>query len=203
MVPEGGDNVRIQDLSTTQRQILLGSMFGDGGCILPKNGVHALYMGAKREQDKDYLLWKLHSFVDTGLFRQGDLKFCNKGVYIRTRSCDIATELYNMFYPGGRKHISAGLLDMLEPLGAAVWYMDDGNLSKDKHVIISTEEYTQDENIMMRRWFLHLGINFGIYPKRLRGKVYFRLIATNKVNSLLFLRVVRPYCVSCMERKFY
>lgn len=34
--------------------------------------------------------------------------------------------LYKKFYPDGEKYISREVLDLLNPLGIAIWYMDDG-----------------------------------------------------------------------------
>jgi len=199
----------LDGLTEDQQQVLLGSMFGDGGCTMPKDGKVAYFEESHKASDSDYLAWKLSVLYASNLFKSPVVlpRNANKpeeGVYIRSRCDRGITDLYNAFYVDGRKIVTPYLLSLLLPLGIAVWYMDDGNLSKEGHITLSTESYTYEENVSVRDWILStFHARFKIYPKVNRhGPPYYRLVTSDKVNASIFLNVVKPYCAKGMEKKF-
>ena len=75
------------------------------------------------------------------------------------------TELYKKYYPKGKK-ILGDSLELLEPLGMAVWYCDDGSLDHGSHrTRLSTENYTYEENKLIQSWFLSQGISCKTSPR--------------------------------------
>lgn len=120
-------------LSTTQRDILVGTILGDA--FLQKTGEKnarlRLEHGGKQ---KSYLLWKVSKLSQL---------FQGKPTYLRrihplskatyeywrhqSQSMPDLGKLRKIFYPGGRKTIPPNLIEFLRsPLVLAVWYMDDG-----------------------------------------------------------------------------
>lgn len=119
-------------LTQTQRDIVLGSILGDG--FLQKTGAkNARLRYEHSATQKPYLLWKIGKLP--GLFqgRVTELSRVHPGskqTYSYVRAQSNATpelgELRQIFYPNGRKQIPIDLENWLSPLVLAVWYMDDG-----------------------------------------------------------------------------
>ncbi len=198
------------ELNEDQYQLILGTLFGDAGCTLSKGGPSPQLEVAHRVEDVDYLRWKHLALLSSGLVSEDAVEPRNsqkpeKGWYFRTCSHPIITTFRDMFYENGRKRVSRTALHSLKPLGLAVWYMDDGCFSnRSPRVTLSTESFTYDENMEIRSWFLQsFGVRFEAYPKINRyGSPYYRLIISDKINTGIFMNIIRPYAVPCMGRKF-
>lgn len=124
--------------------------------------------------------------------------------YIRTRTERFLKLYRKVLYPQGKKRMyTRKILDKLTPLGIAIWYMDDGNLSNPKHgqtTQLTINTYcSREECQIICDYFLEVwNIRFGIYKHR--GKFYIRC---NTVQSREFVKIVEPFVsqVSCMKYK--
>ncbi len=115
--------------SESQRQVLLGSLLGDG--YVNKDGRLRFEHGAAQLR---YLRWKLKAFGSlSSPVRPRDLsdgwgKRRSYQAYIRTTVALKAA--HHCWYANGWKQIPDGALDTLSDLGLAVWFMDDATVSK-------------------------------------------------------------------------
>ena len=196
------------------RQIILGSILGDGHlyrstCVI-----------GHRLKDKDYIFWKHKELGD--LFPNPPTlatvnSFGNRNYqYWRLTSIgsSIFDEYHRKIYRNGRKAITREVLDELEELGVAVWYMDDGSLSclmksfRYPHVRISTAGFGLEGNKIIMEWFKdRWGILFNILycPETKRSthitKENWILSITRKREVEKFMELVEPHIVPCMRRK--
>lgn len=120
-------------------------------------------------------------------------------------------QLRDWCYPGGQKTFTRRVLEMLTPLGVAIWYMDDGHARKSigAHGWITScstdiaTMCTEAEAVTIKEWFLdEYGIDFKVrFDKRCRpgGKQYF--IQANSAASREFVGLVRPHIPECMLYK--
>lgn len=134
-----------------QNQILLGSLLGDG-CIHSNNEHSYCYIEAHCEEQEDYLLWKnnilkfnvncyLHSYHQKKIFQ------INRGNVI-------FKYYYDLFYPNGKKTVTREILDKLEPLALAVWFMDDGGYNyMNKVLTLSTHCFGLEGNQIIQKYF--------------------------------------------------
>ncbi len=134
--------MKIATISHSHRQIILGTLLGDGHLFIPKRRPsrpvpqadlprNARFTTSSCEKDKGYILWKFHELEPTGLFPPPKPKKRSTGRIqwvLESRRNPLFTELHKLFYPDGKKRLPLGVLDELDDLGLAVWYMDDGNL---------------------------------------------------------------------------
>lgn len=119
-------------LSTIQKDILIGTILGDG--YLQKTGKKnarlRLEHGAKQ---KEYLFWKVKNLEQ---FFQGKPTYIervhplSKQTYKywrhQSQSMPYLGKLRMLFYPDGKKSIPKDIGRFLTPRSIAVWYMDDG-----------------------------------------------------------------------------
>jgi len=197
--------------SPRQEQIVLGTTLGDGYLRMGKSSANARL--ETKSKDRDYIFWKYRELFSTGLFSHPP-KIRPLGAWLLYSKCHpIFTELRSLFYPKGRKIVPPEVLENLEPLGLAVWYMDDGSLNplirKSRpgkvypRVFLCTDNFSHEENKLIRTWLesrFHLryvtvgGVSGS--PNRYR----IRILGNNGVNALM--KVVGPYVIYPMSRKF-
>jgi len=214
--------MKIATVSHSQRQIILGTILGDGHLLIPKRrpsrGLpkvdlprNARFTTSSCEKDKDYVLWKYHELESTGLFRPPKPKRRNTGRIqwiLESRRSPLFTGLHKLFYPEGKKRLPIEVLNELDDLGLAVWYMDDGNLSNRTHhclsygrdlqhhsvtVRLSTQCFSTEGSQLIRDW---LRDRFGI---KARGTDLITISRREEVNK--FLSIVSPHVIACMSRK--
>jgi len=139
-------------LSLTQKQILYGTILGDG--YLQKTGEKNARLRLEHgEKQKEYLFWKANKFKK--LF-QGKPTYIER-IHPKTKkkykywryqsqSTPYLGKLRKIFYPQGKKRVPKNLNDYLSPLMLAVWYMDDGYFSpRDKSSYLYLGRVTREE----------------------------------------------------------
>lgn len=141
-----GDDIRKIDVSDEQKQIVIGSLLGDGS--ISKQGRLTLCHGSKQIE---YLMWKvllmspfmskisLRHSIDK---RSGKL---NAGWVSYSTTHSYFKEMWGLFYPHGKK-VFPDLTD-ISPLSLAIWYMDDGTYTQEYGFsYLCTQCFTEDEN---------------------------------------------------------
>lgn len=197
-------------MNQIERNIIVGSLLGDGSLDLSGRSVNARYREHGCDAQMNYRKWKAEQLK--GL----DFKFSDKGKYglVYSLSRERFTKLYHIFYTNKVKVLTKESVKLLDhPIGLACLYMDDGSLvissNKRKDSIylspqltIYSLNFSEEENIILRDHINNtFGVNF-ILKKRRDGKHY--VLGINKQNDIVkFLDVVRPYVskIDCMNYK--
>lgn len=144
-------------VSHEARQVILGSVLGDGHLEAPPQpgGHHGLAIkhGLKQES---YCLWKASLLGP--LVRKID--YPRERVRLRCVRHPVFSALAPVF--GTRGVVTREALEELEPLALAVWYLDDGSLSResvrsngardDAAIRLCTNAFPDSEQVLLRRW---------------------------------------------------
>lgn len=123
-------------VSEAQRQVLLGSLLGDGtlGGRDTQNTC-PYYAEAHSDKQLDYLAWKVRSLSNFGAKMKLDTVRAkgteHRVVRMATRAVPEFVGWRELFYQDGAKRVRSEALSRLDDLGVAVWVMDDGNLKAD------------------------------------------------------------------------
>jgi hypothetical protein len=126
--------VRKDTFTDLQWQIVYGSVLGDGSLGKPTKGVNYHLTVAHSRRQVSYLRWKheqLRPLVGPhNVYRRYDSRHDQTYETWRFASVTLPalTELRREVYEGGSKGIPQSLLDRMDTLALAVWYMDDGGL---------------------------------------------------------------------------
>ena len=200
-----------------QEQIILGTILGDGYLHKPTDReTNSRLVTSCCEKDEDYIFWKYQELSSSYLFPYPPKLSSTyldgkefKRWMIRSKNNIVFTEYRDLFYPQGRKIVPSKALEYLNDLGLAVWYMDDGSLSKKRYLNgdlanlkICTQCFTWEEDILIRDWFKE---RYKISPFRIQergdNRYILRLSHGNSIKR--FLSIVSPYVeeVKCMKRK--
>lgn len=114
------------------RSLMIGMLLGDGS--VSSNNVYKI---AHCEAQKDYLEWKIEQLNKRGIRNTGlksYIKTCgyNPGVpvyYVKLYSVPFIKVLRRVFYKPKKILGNRKLLNRLDGLGIAIWYMDDGHIN--------------------------------------------------------------------------
>lgn len=124
----------VKELTELQKEVLIGSLLGDGSISQPKITHAPIFKIARSAKDEEYLLWEMNVFKNlinkSGLRkRQSYLKITDK-FYDRsefqTLSSDVFLKYRKDWYPEGKKIIPKNF--DLTPIILAVWFCDDGHI---------------------------------------------------------------------------
>ena len=199
------------DYSPNQLQVIYGSLLGDGCLDLEKRSIRKIKPSRLKimhsDKQKDYFMKKMTSLggseYKTSMSGFGSLCF-----HYNTLATPLLSELRHKYYRGSSKVLDKDLLNSLDLLGLAIWYMDDGTraLSKDdkatltnkfSRAIFCVNGYTEAEVDLIIEFFLSLGWKS---TKRLHGKKGFT-VEICSLDSVDFYTKIAPYIPESMEYK--
>lgn len=175
--------------TNNQKQILFGSLLGDGSLI--KSKINCSFEEIHSIKQRDYLLWKnkhlkiFYSKTVNKLYKNSKSNKIYKQLRLTTSALPILTKYYNLFYQNGKKTISKEILEQLDELGLTIWYLDDGSIRLPENLInISTDSYSYEEHLMILDW---LKRNFGVSPKISKRNRNYYLTFNRKDSDFLLL----------------
>lgn len=211
-------------VSNTQLQAIVGGLLGDA-CIFrikdKNNGklYNARLLFNHCLAQEEYLKWK-YSLL-------GDL--CNKPVRrvkqtgygagslacrVESRCSPVLNPFYDLF--DKPKRVTRKALNLLDPLGLAIWYMDDGTLNieyypradggygiRRRRIALATDCFSLKEHYIIQRYFkvvwgIDTKIQKVVYKKR--NKESYRLLM-NYENAKKFVAIVEPHIHPTMKYK--
>lgn len=202
----------LDDLSTTQQNIMLGSIIGDGMLTHMQTkfkGIRSSYNEHFSIKQKDYRAWKVMKL-------EPYLSFTPKGNTISSRVDNLWSALEADFYGGTKKGNSRvkllpknRLFNLNDLHGIATVYMDDGSLMLTTRVNENNKKiYITPHIALYLQCFTYEELKFFIVQiksltlaeftltKRPDGNGYY--LRTNRTaDTLLFLQDIQPITITC------
>lgn len=180
-----------------QQQIFIGSLLGDMGLQMPKLGKHARGCFAHSLKQENYCKWiqqELSNFCSQGIYKEQHDKRTGKiykCYYVSLKSSEYLTILYNKFYLHDKKIVPKDLLYMLDGLGIAVWFMDDGYVSSGSYKIATNCFSLEDLNIIKEFFKTKFDINISIHKSH---TIYIKADSRDKFKNLV-KDYIHPDCL--------
>lgn len=141
-------------LSKDLKGIIVGLLLGDLCAHKQKESVNAKLLFEQGVVHKDYLFHLYELFQSYCLTapkisaRPADKRTGNVYSRVKFQTCSLPcfNELYDLFYPEGKKIIPKNIGDLLTPLSLAYWICDDGTFhNRAKIVILCTNSFLESE----------------------------------------------------------
>jgi recombination protein RecA len=182
------------------QHLLLGSMLGDGS-IKQEGRMAAYFREEHAKGHREYVKWKEKAFG----------KLCRKssdnahGYGFSTQALYEFGQIRAKFYSKNKryKHVTTELLEQLNPLSLAVWYLDDGTNNRQRkgcnQKTIHLHRLTEKE---CRAFETVFALKFGLicrikhYPKAASSRIAFHGKEADKLEE-----IIRPYCHRSMAYK--
>lgn len=196
-------------LTEKQRQLIIGSLLGDGTMYIPKKGRNANFKVEQGLKQKEFVEWK-YTILRNWVFTEPKISFrykenrekYAKSWWFRTLSHPLLTEIHNKFYQGEShrnrtKIIPRDLGKDLTPFSLAVLIMDDGSYSK-KKIDISTYTFSLSDIIFLQQLLKDkFDLESNYYRDRDKGyRMYFRKTMTDEL-----IRIIYPFIIPSMQYK--
>jgi LAGLIDADG DNA endonuclease family len=195
------------DLSMSTKQILLGSLLGDGSLKIAKGYKNARFCERHSIVQEDYLKWKFeHLHPELG----GTLSFLlpekpsfsqhSKLIY-QSAVSEKLTVLHHFTHRQNKKVIQRRWLNHIEPLALAVWWCDDGSLNVVKRQgVFCTDCFSYSELLVLARYLkVDWNCECRIIENPVKNKkketirIDYRLRFASFSNLESFLRLILPY----------
>ncbi len=188
-------------LSKEQKSLLIALLIGDG--TISNNYVFKL---SHSTLQREYLEWKVGLLNKYGIKNNGVKEYISKCGYNTGKSVlysqmslipTIKALRRSVYTP--KKTITRKLLEWLNPLGLAIWYMDDGcinvNTSKQRSSIqhaIKIATCVDDSTIKtIINYFDEIwGIHFRPFKE---GRNTYSIASSSELDCEKFIKIVKPY----------
>ena len=188
-------------LSKEQKSLLIGMLIGDG--TISNNFVFKL---SHSELQREYLEWKVDLLNKYGFKNNGIKEYTSKcgynigkNVLYSQISINPTIKALRRTVYTPKKTITRKLLNWLNPLGLAIWYMDDGciniNTSKQRssiqHTIrIAACEKEETAKIIVDYFREVWDIKFRLFKE---GKNTFSIASSTEQDCYKFIKIIKPY----------
>ncbi len=197
-------NIRVNNESSPEtEQVLIGSLLGDGGLQLQKNGINAYFREGHSTKQREYLKWKKKylkkfdpKFSETSTFDKRTNKYYHHAI-LWTAVNPILTGYYKSLYKGGKKRIGKNILNKVGPMALAIWYCDDGSFGYiNQNGKIATYLSYEDNKLISDFLKEKFGINCTVNRD---GKSYYLYFSVKEIRK--FLNLIKDYIPKCMNYK--
>ena len=186
------------------RNLLISMLLGDG--TISNNYVFKLSHGYKQ---KEYLEWKINLLNEYGIKNNGlkeyvSTKGYNTGdivYYSQLSIIPFIKLLRRIIYKPKKNYSNRKILNRLNALGVAIWYMDDGHINirktNDKihgfYIKIATCLSKENNQIIIDYFKEVWNISFYQFKE---GKDTYSLCCGTQ-EGIKFIEIVKPYIESC------
>lgn len=205
-------------LTQEQKDLLVGTLLGDGNLQTETSGRTWRYRALHKAEHRDYLEHKhniLKNFCQSppiyGSIDDPRTGQTYKRLYFNTTVQDSFRYYGNVFYkkdPNSNqmiKDVPLNIEQMLTPRAVAYWYMDDGSLkwkNRSNAMRICTESFSEPGVKRLQKALKNLyNIDTQLVSKTNNNKFVGWRLAINEANSTAFREFIRPYLVPPMGYK--
>lgn len=187
--------------------MIIGMLLGDG--TISNNYVFKLSHGYKQ---KEYLEWKINLLNEYGIKNNGLKEYistCGYNLgsivyYSQMSVIPFMKVLRRVIYKPIKNYANRKILNRLNPLGIAIWYMDDGciNIRKtsDKihgfYIKIATCLYKEQNQIIIDYFKEVWDISFYQFKEGKPGKNTYSLCCGTQ-EGVKFIELIKPCVESC------
>lgn len=189
-------------ISKEQKSLLIGLLLGDGTITN-----HPDFRIMHSEKQKAYIEWKIKLMDEFGI-KNGGLKVYkstsgyNKGQNVLavrlSTNATIKALRRTVYIP--KKTITRRLLDWLNPLGLAIWYMDDGCINVNTSEQRSSIQHTIKIATCVDEPTVEIIIKYfeevwGIKFRKFKEKELYSIASSTEEDCSKFIKIIKPYII--------
>jgi phosphate starvation-inducible protein PhoH/intein/homing endonuclease len=181
--------------------IILGMCLGDSSLLANKQTKKSYRLSTNHSINQyDYMNFKKSIFEGISSYRKS-LKSGYTGEEqcgFQTKSINISDEFYKSMYKDYKKFISSGVNRWFTERTLAIWYMDNGSISKSNGTVtLSTNSMNYDEVILLSTILKNkFNLDSDVY-KTSKGVI----LCLNRINSLKMFDLISSYIHPSMTYK--
>ena len=190
-------------LSDQCREVILGSLLGDGSLKINKSYKNARFSFRHSLQQREYFFWKVSQLkeISSESCWWEQEKNSTGGKMLRYQSIvsEKLTELYRETHEKNRLVIKRKWLNQLTSRSLAIWWLDDGSLiTNGRRGVFCTDPFTYKEQKILAQYLLKVWsvkVAIGKIKRIYEGKEYeyYRLWIRSSEELKKFLRLILPH----------
>lgn len=194
----------IVPLSDKTKEIILGSLLGDGSLKIHKGYKNARFSFRHSINQKDYFFWKVSqlkkiSSAKSVFIQKKDGYGNNRKLRYQSQAMPELSELYNLTHKHNHLKIRRKWLNQMTALSLAIWWFDDGSLiSNSRKGVFCTDGFDKPSVKILSQYLQKVwNIKTVVAPvsRKRDGKQseYWRIWirSTNELKN--FLKIIIPY----------
>lgn len=195
-------------------KIVAASLLADGSVGIPPDGSkNAKYRQPKTVDHMDYVDWLasvLERVTPTNRYEwQPKMENAKRQVMLQTRCHPFYTRFRERMYPNGFKVVDPHYLTLLDWEFMAVWYQEDGSLSRDVRVggntyakiVLCTQAFSYGDNHFLRKVIKErLDVDFNVDSCRQNGNQHY-VLRLRSVDLAKFMDGVEPFILPSYKYK--
>ncbi len=188
------------NLSQVQRDVLIGTVLGDGCLKISRSGKAAQLQICHSYSAKEYVYWKKEIYANW-VFCEPRYHAINNSLIFRTVSHPLIFEYMEAFYVNKIKIVPKNIKDILKSaLSLAVWFMDDGNGNRrDDALRISTYAFGLEGNQLLKNCLReNFNLDVSLYKDSKGWQIY---IPLGNGSAKKFRELINPYVIPYMRYK--
>lgn len=189
-------------ISKEQKSLLIGLLLGDGTITN-----HPDFRIMHSEKQKAYIEWKIklldeYKIKNSGLKVYKSTSGYNKGQNVLavrlSTNATIKALRRTVYIP--KKTITRRLLNWLNPLGVAIWYMDDGCINVNTSKQRSSIQHTIKIATCVDEPTVEIIINYfnevwGIKFRKFKEKEFYSIASSTEEDCSKFIKIIKPYII--------
>lgn len=211
-------------LNQHQKDLLIGTLLGDGNLQTESNGRNWRYRALHTNEHKQYVDHKYEVLkplcgsppIYGKIYDKRTNKYYER-MYFNTLSSSLLNDYAKLFYkfnystlPNStispwQKVVPQNIESLLTPRAVAYWYMDDGALKwkfRSNGMRICTESFREEEVELLQKALKKLyNIETSLNRKTANGLFIGYRLGINEKNATPFRELIQPYLVDCMRYK--
>jgi len=191
-------------LSKNCKDIILGSLLGDGSLKINECYKNARFSFRHSINQKEYFFWKkneLKEISGESCFWKSKIKDGLGGQKLRYQSPAITelTELYDLTHKKGVFKIRRKWLNELTPLSLAIWWLDDGSIiGNGRKGVFCTDHFSYEEQKLLSHYLKKvwdISVHIGKITRKWMNeeKTYYRLWIRSSEELKKFFRLILPH----------
>lgn len=190
-------------LSNRSREIILGSLLGDGSLKIHPGYKNARFSFRHSIRQKDYFFWKARELKEISgrsyFWEQKPDGFGGKRLRYQSLALDQLTKIYHLTHQKDKLVAQPKWLKLLTPLSLAVWWLDDGSLTvNSRRGVICTDSFPYEfqqtlTDYLEKTWGIKVKV--GKITRNWNGKIieYYRLWIRSGEELKKLLRLILPH----------
>jgi len=190
-------------LSDQCKEIILGSLLGDGSLKLEKPYKNARFSFRHSIRQKEYFFWKVEQLKEISSrscwWKQQKNSLGREMLRYQSLALPALTEIYKLTHKKNKLIIRRKWLNQMSSLSLAVWWLDDGSIiSNGRKGVFCTDNFSYKEQKILARYLKvvwKINVHIGKI-KRIRNRKeieYYRLWLRSSEELKKFLRIILPF----------
>ena len=162
-----------------QKQIVVGTVLGGSSLVRPKKGLN--YHLSMAGGSPFWLEYKMQELGD--LFPNRALSQDGKTHRCTSSCCESFTDVYNDLFQDGQRHITIDVLNPLQDIALAMWFLDGGGKTGrgKKNAYFNTTRLGEDGTGAVCSYFNEMGWDCSGHESNGRRRVIFSVSGTDRL----------------------